>query len=157
MSPNQTQNAYQQAAVQSASAIELVIMLYDVLARDLTDGIAAQEAGNIESRTKALKHALLVLQQLEGSLDMNAGGELATSLARLYSMSRRQIMEAQAKQDPAILRQTLQLLQDAREAWVLVNGGSTHDATRDLRASHRTTTSAYPTEAEPSSRSTWTC
>ena len=47
MSPNQTQNAYQQAAVQSASAIELVIMLYDVLARDLTDGITAQEAGNI--------------------------------------------------------------------------------------------------------------
>src|SRR5438445_2766392 len=103
MSANRTQLAYQEAAVRNASAVELVIMLYDILVRDLQGAIEAMEAGNIEGRTRKLKHGFLVLQQLEGTLNMDEGGELASQMSRFYSMLRGQMMNAQIQQDAEVL------------------------------------------------------
>jgi flagellar secretion chaperone FliS len=121
MNPNRTQIAYQEAAVRNANAIELVIMLYDILARDLHGAIEAMEAGDIEARSTKLKHGFLALQQLEGSLPIDEGGDLAAGMSRFYSMLRAQMMEAQVQQDPAILRELIQLLFSVREAWVELN------------------------------------
>src|SRR5882672_891526 len=104
MTVNRNQLAYQEAAVGNANPIELVIMLYDVLARDLHGAIEAMEAGNIELRSAKLKHGFLALQQLEGSLNMD-GGEMATSMSRYYSMLRAQMMKAQIQQDAGMLRE----------------------------------------------------
>ena len=118
MNAKRNQLAYQEAAVRNASAIELVVMLYDILARDLHAAIEAMEAGNIELRTAKVKHGLLALQQLEGTLNMDGGGELATNLSRFYSMMRGQMLKAQIRQDAALLRELIQLLFSVREAWV---------------------------------------
>ena len=121
MNPNRTQVAYQEAAVRNANPIELVIMLYDILARDLHGAIEAMEASNIETRTTKLKHGFLALQQLEGSLPIEEGGDLAAGMSRFYSMLRAQMMKAQVQKDPAILRELIQLLFSVREAWVELN------------------------------------
>lgn len=121
MKTNKKQLAYQEAAVRNANAIELVIMLYDILARDLHGAIEAMEAGSIEVRTAKLKHGFLALQQLEGTLRMEEGGELAAGMSRFYSMLRAQMMKAQVQQDPEILQELIQLLFSVREAWVEVN------------------------------------
>jgi flagellar protein FliS len=121
MNPNRTQVAYQEAAVRNANPIELVIMLYDILTRDLHGAIDAMEAGSIEARTTKLKHGFLALQQLEGSLPMEEGGDWAAGMSRFYSMLRAQMMKAQVEQDPAILRELIQLLFSVREAWVELN------------------------------------
>ena len=85
MVTNRNQLAYQEVAVGNANAIELVVMLYDILAQDLHRAIEAMEAGDIELRSAKLKHGFLALQQLEGSLNMDEGGEMATSMSR-YSI-----------------------------------------------------------------------
>ena len=121
MNAKRNQLAYQEAAVRNASPIELVIMLYDILARDLHGAIEAMEAGNIELRSAKVKHGLLALQQLEGTLNMDEGGELATNMSRFYSMLRSQMMKAQVQQDAGILRELVQLLFNVREAWVEVS------------------------------------
>ena len=121
MNPNRNQVAYQEAAVRNANAIELVIMLYDILARDLHGAIEAMEAGNIEARSVKIKHGFLALQQLEGSLPIDEGGDFADGMSRFYSMLRAQMMKAQVQQDPAILRELIQLLFTVREAWVELN------------------------------------
>ncbi len=95
MNAKQNQLAYQEAAVRNANPIDLVIMLYDILARDLHSAIEAMEAGNIELRSAKLKHGFLALQQLEGSVNMD-GGEMATSMSRYYSMLRRLTASVQA-------------------------------------------------------------
>jgi flagellar secretion chaperone FliS len=121
MKANKNQLAYQEAAVRNASAIELVVMLYDILARDLHGAIEAMEAGNIEARSAKLKHGFLALQQLEGTLRMVEGGELAAQMSRFYIMLRAQMMKAQVQRDPEILQELIQLLFSVREAWVEVN------------------------------------
>jgi flagellar protein FliS len=122
MISNRNQLAYQEAAVGSANAIELVIILYDILARDLHGAVEAMEAGNIELRSAKLKHGFLALQQLEGSLNMDEGGEMATNMSRYYSMLRAQMIKAQMEQDAGVLRELVQLLFSVREAWVVLNG-----------------------------------
>ncbi len=121
MTGNRTQLAYQEAAVRNANPIELVIMLYDILARDLHSAIEAMESGNIELRTAKLKHGFLVLLQLEGTLNLDSGSEYDASMSRFYSMARDQMMKAQVKQDPGILRELIQLLFSVREAWSELN------------------------------------
>jgi len=118
MKTRQHQLAYQEAAVRSASPVELVIILYDILALDLHAAIEAMEASDIELRSARLKHGFLVLQQLEGSLNMEGGGEAATNMSRFYSMLRGQMMKAQIEQDAGILRELVQLLLSVRDAWV---------------------------------------
>src|SRR4051812_24859206 len=102
MNTNRTQIAYQEAAVRNANSIELVVMLYDILSRDLHGAIEAMESGNIELRTAKLKHGFLALQQLEGSLDLEQGGDFVSNLSRFYSMLRSQMMTAQIRKDPAV-------------------------------------------------------
>jgi len=121
MKTKRTELAYQEAAVRNASAVELVIMLYDILARDLHDAIAAMESGNIEGRGAKIKHGFLALQQLEGSLNMDEGGELATNMSRFYSMLRNQMLKAQIEQDGRVLRELVELLFTVREAWAELN------------------------------------
>jgi flagellar secretion chaperone FliS len=130
MTVNRNQLAYQEAAVGNANPIELVIMLYDVLARDLHGAIEAMEAGDIDLRTAKLKHGFLALQQLEGSLNMDEGGEMATNMSRYYSMLRAQMMKAQIEQDAGVLRELVQLLFSVREAWVELNGRLSMPATQ---------------------------
>jgi flagellar biosynthetic protein FliS len=121
MKARQTQLAYQEAAVRNAGAIELVIILYDILARDLHSAIEAMEAGDIEIRSAKLKHGFLALQQLEGTLNMDEGGKLGTNMSHFYSMLRSQMMKAQIQQDREVLRELVQSLFSVREAWVEVN------------------------------------
>ena len=118
MNTQNNQLAYQEAAVGNAGPIDLVVMLYDILARDLQRAIAAMEAGDIEARSKHIKHGFLALQQLDATLNMEEGGALATNMSRFYSMMRSQMMKAQIQKEPAVLQQLLQLLFSVREAWV---------------------------------------
>ncbi len=112
---------YQSASISGATPVQLVCMLYDQLVRDLSLAIKAIEPGDIEARTAEVKHALLVLQQLEAFLDMANGGETAVNLSRFYALARGSIIHAQAKMDPALFRQQIELFMDVRSAWEQVS------------------------------------
>ena len=91
MNPNRTQVAYQEAAVRNANAIELVIMLYDILARDLHGAIDAMEAGNIETRSPKLKHGFWPWSSLKDRCHRRGWG--FSRRRRFYSMLRAQMMK----------------------------------------------------------------
>lgn len=112
---------YRKAAVMNASPVGLVIILYDTLVGDLTRAIEAMEKGDIEGRSAQIKHALLVLHQLEGSLDMEKGGDAAVSLSRFYSFLRGKLLEAHIKVQPEVLKQQIEMVLDVRQAWQQVD------------------------------------
>lgn len=117
MSRHNTELTYLRAAVQDASPVGLVIVLYDLLIGDLKRAIAAMANKDVEERSKELKHAFLVLQQLDGSLEMETGGEAAINLSRFYGALRANIMDAHVTVKPEILTRQIQLLLEVREAW----------------------------------------
>lgn len=121
MSPNRTDLSYRRAAVENASPVGLVVILYDVLINDLRQAVEAIAKKNTEARSKAVKHAFVVLQQLEGSLDQENGGEAAKNLSSFYAVMRGRIFEAHSKVSSEILNEQMTLLLDVRQAWEKVD------------------------------------
>ena len=128
MNSKQTELSYRRAAVANASSVGLVITMYDLLVQDLTQAVNALEKGDIEARSAAIKHAFLVLQQLQGSLNWEKGGEAAKNLSRFYSFLRGRIWEAHVKKDPHALSEPINLLLDVRQAWAQVDPANSQAA-----------------------------
>jgi len=111
---------YREAAARGASPVRLVLCLYEQAIEDLRRGVVAMDKGKIEARTSHINHALLVIAQLEGTLDMKRGGEVARNLAKFYAVVRRGLIEAQQKQSAQILEQQIAQLSTVHEAWIEV-------------------------------------
>jgi flagellar protein FliS len=121
MKRSSTERAYMTAAVESASAAGLVMILFDLLVNDLKSAITAMEARDIEKRTAELKHGFLVLQQLQESVDMENGGDAAKHFSAFYSAIQCKMLEAQLQKSPDILQRQIELLLDVRQAWQTVS------------------------------------
>ena len=133
--------AYREAAVQSASSVELVIMLYDMLIEDIRGAIDALRENNVEKRGDELKHGMLVLQQLQGSLDFEQGGEAAVGLERFYTMVRGKLMEAHLKSSLELMGEQIRLLLEVRDAW--------RESARQSPAQREERTAIMPPPVEP--------
>jgi len=121
MRRNQTELSYRRAAVQNASAVGLVIIMYDMLIEDVREVIEALKQGDIEKRATALKHGFLVLGQMEGSLDMEKGGTAAVNLAQFYSVLRANLLDAHIKSSAEKFQRQIELMLEVRQAWEQVN------------------------------------
>lgn len=109
--------AYREAAVRGADPVQLVIMLYDIVLADLQRAMAAFDDGDVERRTNELKHALAAVEQLQGTLEMERGGQAAQQLDRFYDFARAQILEAQLRQSPERLARLAGAFSSVRQAW----------------------------------------
>lgn len=115
------QNAYRESAACGATPVGQVVLLYEQMLKDLRRALLAIEANQIEERTEAINHALLVVGQLQGSLNFELGGTVAPNLERFYNMMRRKLTEAQFQTSKEILNQQIALLLDLRDAWIEVD------------------------------------
>jgi flagellar protein FliS len=97
--------------------VRLVVCLYEQAISDLRRAAMAMEKGDIEVRTRDINHALLVIGQLQGTLDMEAGGEVARNLQRFYNVLRAGLIEAQGKQSKEMIEQQIAILAAVHEAW----------------------------------------
>lgn len=113
-------SSYRESSVRGASPVRLVIVLYEQAIEDLRRAVIALEKGAIEVRTREINHALLVIAQLQGSLNMERGGEVARNLARFYGLVRAGLTEAQLKQSSILLQQQISQLAEVHEAWLEV-------------------------------------
>jgi len=124
MNQKELSRRYREAEIRGASSVECVIMMYDIAIADLRKSLGCLSAGDIEGRTNALVHCLAVLEQLQGSLQMESGGEAARQLYRFYSLARAKILEGQIKCRAPLLQEILASFQRVREMWLEVKGQS---------------------------------
>ena len=113
-------SAYRHTDGHGANPIRLVILLYEQLIKDLQRALAAMEKNDIPLRTNELDHALRVVGQLQGTLDIQQGGEVAKNLDRYYYGLRASLLNAQISILPAELHKQIKILLELREAWVQV-------------------------------------
>lgn len=111
-------NEYRKTAVNSASPLQLVVMLYDGALRHLHAGCVAMESKNYFEQNASFTKAQKVLSELMACLDMQKGGEVAHQLMALYTYCYNQIVEANIEDDPAKVRNCEHVLRELRESWV---------------------------------------
>lgn len=117
MSYKPASQAYTESAVLSASPGQLVLMLYDGAIRFLQQAQAAMQAGNDEIARQRIFRADNILDELNTTLDMDGGGEVATQLRSIYLWTKRQIMESMLEKDQTKLEQSIASIAELREAW----------------------------------------
>jgi flagellar protein FliS len=114
------QNAYRDTEILNASPERLVQILYDLAVKSLASARECLARKDISGRVRHINKTFSVLVELTSGLDFDAGKEIAANYARIYDYCRRRLIEANTKQDDAILAEVQSLIGDLQEAWQVV-------------------------------------
>jgi flagellar protein FliS len=109
--------SYQEHALESASAVELVVALYDGILRFLYETGAAVERGDQGARRIAVKRALDIVIHLQARLRMDVGGRPAQALSEFYAAVFAQILQASQAASVDNFEHAIQSVRNVRDAW----------------------------------------
>lgn len=116
--------AYRQTEVRSRTPLELVVMLYDGALAFMTAAQDAIRRGDIPARKIALSKTLAIVSELQSTLNMDQGGEIAASLDELYRWSSVRLIDAAVQNDPAPIEEVAQVFRTLRDGWDGIASGS---------------------------------
>jgi flagellar protein FliS len=119
---------YAAESATGATPIGLVIRLYETVVGDLGRAVIAIRDNDIERRSAELQHALAVIGQLQGCLDMNSGGEPAKALDQFYDLARGRMIQAQLRHSGKLLEEVMRDFLLLRDAWAEIEK-QTHSPT----------------------------
>jgi len=108
---------YQDTAVTTQSKGRLIVMLYEGAMKFLKLAIQEAEAENYEAKGNYINKATDIITELNAVLDMSAGGEIAGNLRRLYCFMTDRLSQANAKNDPEMIREVITLLEELNQGW----------------------------------------
>jgi flagellar protein FliS len=97
--------------------MELVIMLYDGAIRFLGDAREASGRNDRRGRATGISKALAIIAELQSTLNMDAGAEVARELDRLYTYASERLIDANVKRDDAAIDEVRKLLGTVRAGW----------------------------------------
>jgi flagellar protein FliS len=109
--------AYYQTHVQSRSPLELVVMLYDGALRFCDQAATAMDAGDMTTKAAAMSRAFAILAELQNTLNVRDGGEVALQLDALYAHMNDRLTDANIQRSSAPIRDVMRLLSTLRDAW----------------------------------------
>lgn len=113
-------NSYKQTEAQSRTPLELVTMLYDGALRFLGQAREAIERRDIAARREALNRALAIISELQSTLNMELGGEVAAELDRLYEYANLRLLDAAMKNDVTPIDEVRRIFEILRDGWATV-------------------------------------
>lgn len=122
MGYNQAYNAYRDTNVKTASQGRLIVLLYEEAVKQLTLAVSLFDGeklpvNNIEKFGKAILKTQEILTELQVSLDMEKGGEIAKNLMSLYIYFNRELTEANIAKDKNKIQPILKMLSELCDSW----------------------------------------
>jgi len=109
------QDVYRRQDVMTAGPVDLIIMLYDALKKNIILGKRSIMKNEVSGAHKALIKAQLILTELINSLDMNY--EISNELLDLYEFALKSIADANMHKDIEPLGPVIEMVDSIREAW----------------------------------------
>jgi flagellar secretion chaperone FliS len=113
---------YRANSILTASPGQLVLLLFDAALNSLAIARKACDESATDPRKLELVHTQLVkaqkiIAELQGTLNLEAGGEFARTMHRLYDYYDRRLVEANMKKQSAPIAEVERLLGEVRNAW----------------------------------------
>lgn len=113
--------SYRQVATRTASPGQLVLMLYEGAIRFLEraqTGFALDDPVEFNTTVNNnIVRAQEIIRELDCSLNLAEGGELARQLRRLYDYFDRRLQESNLKKESTGLNEVIERLSVLRDAW----------------------------------------
>jgi flagellar protein FliS len=129
--------SYRQVATKTATPGQLVLMLFDGALRYLDKALVGFDLDDPLDSNLAINNNILkaqeIIRELNMSLNLEQGGEFATTMRRLYNYYDLQLSQSNLQKDPAGVQLVIRLLSVIRGAWAeMLTGNSAN--TVDLQA-----------------------
>jgi flagellar secretion chaperone FliS len=109
--------SYQERVLEGASAVDLVVALYDGIQRFLYGAMDAVERGDTAGRRASVKRALDIIIHLQARLRMDIGGRPAQVLSEFYASIFAQILQASQGASNAKFTHAINCVRTVRDAW----------------------------------------
>ncbi len=132
----QKADSYRKTQVETANPATLILMLFDraiVLLDKAKNEILEKD---YEQKGYSLTKVNNIIAELTASLDVEKGGEIATSLKRLYGFVMQEILDADKNMDTNAIDNARRVVSGLRESWASIKDNP--DA--DLQNSDNTAT-----------------
>lgn len=110
-------NAYIENMIKTASPAKLVEMLYVNAVDRLKRAAKFIKDNDIAKATEQISKVESIILELNISLDMEKGGEIAKHLRALYNYMYRRLLEANMEKSISKVEEVRELLQGLLEAW----------------------------------------
>jgi flagellar protein FliS len=115
-------NAYQRINVETSMHTidqhQLVSLLYAGVLNAIATARGALARGDVATKCSAISKAVRILEEgLSTALDREEGGVLASNLDALYDYSLRRLIQANAKNDDAMLEEVARLIEPVAQGW----------------------------------------
>ena len=109
------QDAYRRQDVLTASPVDLIVMLYDALKKNMVLGRRAIEKNDLQSAHKHLVKSQDIVAELMNSLDMNY--PISEELLAIYDFFLTSLSEANMRKNAEPLAPLLEITDSLRSAW----------------------------------------
>ncbi|NOS70425.1 MAG: flagellar export chaperone FliS [Verrucomicrobia bacterium] len=133
MKPKNPWQSYRQVATHTASPGQLVLMLYEGAIRFLEHARGGFDIEDPVDSVAAVNNNILraqeIIRELDFSLNLKEGGELALQLRRLYDYFDRTLTEANQRKEVKGVHEVITRITTLRDAWaaMLKTRGETID------------------------------
>ena len=114
---NHTVSSYRKVQVETADSLKLVVMLYEGAINFLEQAKRRLTENQIADKGILINKVVSILSELQGSLNMKEGGEIATRLDGLYTYMINRLLDGNINNDPSVFNEIIGHLRMLREAW----------------------------------------
>jgi flagellar protein FliS len=139
MQRNKPWESYRKVATQTATPGQLVLMLYDGALGFLEKALTGFEHKDPMAFNQTINNNVLraqaIIQEMNTSLNMQAGGDVAQNFRRLYNYLYRRLREANRHKKREPIEETIQRLRVLRDSWAeMLRRGGERAPEKDMEA-----------------------
>ncbi|MBN1102067.1 MAG: flagellar export chaperone FliS [Deltaproteobacteria bacterium] len=108
---------YNKLNVETAGRLDLVLMCYEKAIESLWQARKSYEQGQYEQKARKLQRGLRIIQELQGCLNFEKGGQIARNLDAIYTYLVRRLLEGDVKRDLTAFDEAVKILTDLKDSW----------------------------------------
>ncbi|MDL2267080.1 flagellar export chaperone FliS [Desulfovibrio sp. OttesenSCG-928-G15] len=109
--------AYLQTKVTTTSQGDIVVILFDGALKFLTQAKELLAVNDMAGKGMAISKTLDIINELDSTLNMEKGGDIAANLHGLYSFCTNHLVRANLKKDVKMIDEVVTILTGLRTAW----------------------------------------
>jgi len=135
---------YKKVEVETTDPLKLIIMLYEGGINFLEQAKLRMRENQVAEKGILISKVMAIVDELQGSLNLEKGGEMAANIDRIYSYIRERLMEANQKNESPIIDEILGHMRTLKEAWTKVYAQERNQGTQAAKPAPQKTQQSAP-------------
>ena len=108
---------YNRTRIETANKMDLIVVCYERTIQLLRQAKDHFHAGEINQKAFKMQKALNIINELQGCLNLEDGGQIAINLDSIYTYIDKRLLLGDIHKDITAFDESIRLLSELKEAW----------------------------------------